>query len=452
MPYVKRLTQKNIDRGRHWLPFLNHQARELTMLIPSLFCLGEEMAGIYGHTTCTQDQHDLLHKLLGRKPKIPVNQQPYRVLIESLIALPRPGIARQGTINLLLLVVPKPGSDPSVLSEKCRDIEEFFQDREVVLTPHILPGPFPPLVLNEVMRTGVVLAGKHPMDNTDDFPDFSFFAGKLPDFITDCTSLGMNEWNPYQAYLDQQVKELVLHGVYHPYVRLISVNPFLLPYLPILARCEEERDTEKTVSVRNCIDALFSRFPPTREYMQELRKAWGLACTPVPNPSAMTFAGAIRTRKDLIPLEEKELPLFSWPPPSWWESARATLSHDGASWLIAEADFFRHRHAWIVLTWAVLAGLIGPQTLVKAPRSLLLKRRPYEILRKVLHDLLTGAYLIIPEDTHQGSIRKEWGRFFFSETPFAILNPGKKSELMLFESIKKKARLDDSDLQLNLKK
>lgn len=452
MPYVKRLTQSNIDRGRHWLPFLNPLSRELIMLTPSLFCLGDEMAGIYGHTTCSRDQFDLLHRLLGRKPKLPVNQQPYRVLIESLIALPRPGIAKPGSISLLLLVVPKPGADPSVLSEKCGEIGEFFRGREVDLTLHILPGPFPPLVLHEVMRTGVVLAGKHPLDSTDDFPDFSFSAGKLPDFIDDCTSLCTNEWNPYQASLDKEIRDFVLHGGYRPYVRLTSVNPFLLPYLPILVKYEEERDMEKTVAVRHCIDALFSRFPPTREVLKELRKAWGLSDSPASDPSAMTFAEAVRTRRDLIPLEEKELPLFSWPPPSGWELGRASLSHDGESWFIAEADFFRHRHAWIVLTWAALAGLIGPHTLVGGPRSLLLKRRPNEILSKVIQDLLRGSESIVPEDTHQGSVRKRSGRFFFSETPFAILDPGKKSELSLFESIKKKARLDDSDLHLNLKK
>jgi hypothetical protein len=452
MHSVKRLTQKNIDRGRHWLPFLNPRARDLIMLIPSLFCLSENMAGIYGHITCTPDQYDLLHHLLGRKPKIPVNQQPYRVLIESLIALPRPAVSRPGAINIVLLVVPKPGSDSSVLPEKCREIRGFFLDKEVALSPHILSGPFPPLILNEVMRTGVVLAGKHPLENTDEFPDFSFSAGKLPDYVTDCTSLGMNEWNPYQAYLEQQMEELVLQGRYHPYVHLTSVNPFFLPFLPILAKHEEEWDTEKTVAVRNCIDALFSRFAPTREDMKVLRKAWGIGDTPVSNPSDMTFAEAIRIRRDLIPLEGKELPLFSWPPPPWWELIRASLTYDGESWLIAEADCFRHRHAWVVLTWAALAGLIGPHTLVKAPRHLLLKRRPYEILRKVLQELLKGAGLIIPEDTHQGSVQMKSGRFFYSEAPFAALIPGKKSELSLFESIKKKALLDDSDLHPSLKK
>lgn len=448
MPYVKRLTQKNIDRGRHWLPYLTPQVRDLITLIPSLFCLGDDVAGIYGHTTCTQDQHDLLHKLLGRKPKIPVNQQPYRVLIESLIAIPRPGIVKPRMINILLVIVPKPGAAVSVLLEKCREISEFFLGRDIALTPHILPGPFPPLILYEVMRTGIVLAGKHPLGNIDDFPDFSFFAGELPEIITDDTSLCMNEWNPYQAYLEQELKEFILHSRYHPQVRLTAVNPFILPYLPILAKHEEERDTEKTVAVRNCIDALFSRFAPTREGMKDLRKAWGLSERPVPSPSTMAFAEAIDIRKDLIPLGKKELPIFSWPPVTSWALSRASLSHDGTSWFIVEADSFRHRHAWIVITWAALAGLIGPHTLVRAPRTLLLKRYPHAILDRLIQDLLRGDELIVPEDTHQGSIKMDSGRFTYSDTPFAILNPGRKSGLMLFESIKKKALLDDSDLHL----
>jgi hypothetical protein len=447
MPYVKRLIQKNIDRGRHWLPFLPSHVRDLVTLIPSLFCLGKDMAGIYGHTTCTQSQYRLLNRILGRKPDIPVGKQPYRVLIESLIAIPRPDIAKPGSVNILLIVVPKTGISLDTINTKCSEVRNFFQRKDVSLNVHVLEGPFPHRILYDVLRVGIVLAGRHPADNVEEFPDYSFFAGELPDYITDEKSFSVDEWDPYQAFLDSEVRDIILHGNYHPYLRLTSVNPFILPYLPVLTKYEEGRDADRVLLVRHCLDALFSRFGPTREGMAELKKAWGFENS-TPSPSSLTFSEAIRIRKKLLPIGEKELPIFSWPPVTLWAIPKASLICDGESWSLAEAGQFSHKYAWVVLVWAAIAGIIGHRTIVKAPRQLLLKRQARNLLENLLQEITMGADMIVPEDTHQGSVRVENGRFYFSQKPFAILEPGKKLNLMLFESIKKKALLDDSDLHL----
>jgi hypothetical protein len=100
----------------------------------------------------------------------------------------------------------------------------------------------------------------------------------------------------------------------------------------------------------------------------------------------------------------------------------------------------------VVLAWAAISGLIGSSTLLKTPDGLLLKTNAVTTLASLKDAISKGADIITSSDPRQGSIRINRGRFFFSDSPYAILERGRKISLALFKEIKKKALLDDSGL------
>ncbi|HOO46897.1 MAG TPA: hypothetical protein PLM29_11750, partial [Deltaproteobacteria bacterium] len=93
MSLAKQLSHKNIERARHWLPFLSPEMRDLVTLLPALFCEGSESIGILGRITCSHKEFELLKTYLGRKPQITAGRLPDRMPLESLIAVLKPSPA-----------------------------------------------------------------------------------------------------------------------------------------------------------------------------------------------------------------------------------------------------------------------------------------------------------------------------------------------------------------------
>jgi hypothetical protein len=233
--------------------------------------------------------------------------------------------------------------------------------------------------------------------------------------------------------------------VYRPHTSRHCVNPFIAPYMPALVGYEEEL-ADMLPTLRICLCELFIRFGPTREAMEEMMKAWQLGEKQVPDVSILSFDEAIRLRNMFVPLDTHELHIFSWPPNASWQLKKATLVWDGPGWRLSESDSFHHKHAWVVLAWAAITGLIGCGTSLNTPDGLLLKTNAVDILAGLNDTVLRGIDIITPSDPLQGSIRIMKGRFFFSDAPYAIMEPDRKLSLVLFEEIKKKALLDDSGL------
>jgi hypothetical protein len=180
--------------------------------------------------------------------------------------------------------------------------------------------------------------------------------------------------------------------------------------------------------------------------MEEMMKAWQLSEKQAPDVSTLSFDEAIRLRYMFVPLDTHELHIFSWPPNASWQLKKATLVWDGPGWRLSESASFHHKHAWVVLAWAAITGLIGRGTSLKTPDGLLLKTNAMDVLAELNDTIPRGVDIITSSDPLQGSIRIMKGRFFFSDAPYAILEPGRKISLVLFEEIKKKALLDDSGL------
>ncbi|HVN70393.1 MAG TPA: hypothetical protein VMU10_00105 [Desulfomonilia bacterium] len=415
------------------------------MLTPGLFCLGDDMAGIYAHPTCTPEQFALLKKYLDRRPKITISRLPDFILIQSLIMIPRPSVVGKDLLNLILLIIPVPDAPIEKIKHKCDEVESLFRAKGIGITTHILKGVLPQLAIHEVMRMGVVLAGRHPVLSRDDEMDMSFFTGDIPDAIDDDRTLRSSEWNPFQYILDREMETTIKAANYHTHMSVQSANPFIAPYLPMLIRYNEEPN-DVLLSLRLCIGALFQHFEPTRGATEELMRTWGLNKLQVPDTSNLSHAEAIHYRDIFVPLEEHELPLFSWPPKPSWQLEKVTLVWDGPGWKLAESGSFFHKHAWVVLAWASLSGLIGSNTALDCPEGLRLRANSVEMLVNLLNDISRGVEIITSSDPRQGSIRINKGRFFFSDASYAILEPGMKISLMLFEEIKKKALLDDSNL------
>jgi hypothetical protein len=99
-----------------------------------------------------------------------------------------------------------------------------------------------------------------------------------------------------------------------------------------------------------------------------------------------------------------------------------------------------------MLVWAAANGLIGRHTHISTPRSLVKKGNAKTLLLDALDALLNGTDILVPDDHRLGSVHLKNGRITFSGKPFAILEQGRKHSLEIFEAVKKKTLIDDSDL------
>ncbi len=151
-------------------------------------------------------------------------------------------------------------------------------------------------------------------------------------------------------------------------------------------------------------------------------------------------------------MEENELPVFSWPPLKTFTADRLELKVHEGLWGIAGYPEFSHSYAWVVLVWAAVNGLIGRHTQISTPRSLGVKGNAKNLLLDALDALLKGTDILVPDDHRLGSVHLRNGRITFSGRPFAILDQGRKHSLEIFEAVKKKTLIDDSDLSDREKK
>jgi hypothetical protein len=439
---TKALVQKNLNRARYSLPFINPTIRELISLIPALFCEGNPVAGIYGHTTCTREEYNLMKKHLARKPEIVIGRLPDKVLIESLILLLRPSPTNKFSCSITLVCRPKADVFIDEVMKKIEFIRLFFHKCGISLTGIIQNGTLPQLLIYEIMRTGIVLAGMHPVTQKIKSVEPLNYIGELPPFITDISKIQHNEWNPFQCLLERSVERFIENSDYPSSLTVQGVNPYIIPYLHILHKHDEEMDADIVEKIRTSLNYLYAPFPPTKEAIGDLKKSWKMTNSHH-RLDDLNFVNALQLRKWLVPLEENELPIFSWPSPAHLALPSAQLYSEEGLCYIRQAKQFSHPYPWVVLMWAVIAGLINEQTHLSLPGSLNFKRDKKHMLFKALGN---DVDIIVPEDHMQGSIHKKGGRFFFSDQPFAILEEGQKFSLELFESIKKKALLDDSDL------
>ena len=445
MHTATELVHKNIGRAWHWLPYCPPIIRDLIALLPALFCEGHPAVGIYGHKTCSPAQYDLMEKYLGRRPEIPIGRLPDRIGIDSLIVCVRPSLANEYYSSVMLICRPGAAARLDEIEEKAQEIRRIFGLHGIPLTCLIQAGTLPQLLVYEIMRTGIVLAGMQPVTRTEESSGSRTFIGELPHLITDTSRAESDEWNPFQCFLDQEVSGFIRAADYPAPLSIPGAHPFLIPYLHILHRYDEKMDTSVVAKIRASISSLFTPFPPTHEAMHALKNAWDMNDS-YQGLDKMSFDKALQLRTWLIPVAENELPIFSWPPPSHVALTTTRLHCDDGIWSLREARQYRHPYPWAVLTWAVIAGLITTETRLNMPGSLHFRRDIKNRLAAVHKAIAQGADIIVPEDHTQGSIHKKCGRFFFSDTPFAILDKGNKYSLELFEDIKKKALLDDIDL------
>ena len=386
-----------------------------------------------------------MEKYLGRRPEIPVGRLPDRIGIDSLILCVRPSLRNEYSSSVLLICRPGTANLLDELEEKAQEIRSVYKRHGISLSCLIQGDTLPQLLVYEIMRTGIVLAGMQPITRTRDSSDSRTFIGELPRLITDTSPAVSDEWNPFQCFLDQEVAPFIKAGDYPAPLSIPGANPFIIPYLHILHRYDEMMDTAGVEKIRSCISNLYTPFPPTQEAMHVLNKAWNMTDA-YRMLDQMSFDNALQLRKWLIPLKENELPIFSWPPPVHMALPAARLCCDEGLWFIRESGQYRHPYPWVVLAWGVMAGLITPETRLNLPDSLQCRDDIKKQLFAVHEGIAKGAHIIVPQDHTQGSIHFEDGRFFFSNTPFAILEKGYKYSLELFEDIKKKALLDDIDL------
>ncbi len=446
MQSAQALIQRNIQRARYSLPFFDPGLRDLITLIPPLLSEGSPSIGIYGRPGCSTREYELLAGYLDRKPAIVAGRLPDRVLIESLIALPVPSLAGRHSTSIMAVCLLRDEDHTEEVRTKIAAVARVFEKHGTPLAAHVSTGPLGQLLVYDIMRTGIVLAGKHPVTDKKAASDACIYIGGLPGVITQMhDSVRSREWNPFSHYLDSQTAEFIRKKDYPSALSVPSANPFIIPYLHMLHHHEERTDKERIEKLRMSLLGLFSSFPPTRELMQVLRSAWKMDSAPE-DFSGLDFTSALRLRKWIVPLKRDELPVFSWPPSMSFELDRLALGQERRHWGVAQTREFRHAHAWVVLTWAALAGLVGRATRITAPRELRMKSGVRKILLEGVESLLHGKDSLIPDDHFQGAIHLKGGRFFFSPGPFAILEQGNKHCIELFEAVKKKALLDDIDL------
>jgi len=449
MQPLHALVQRNIRRASFTLPFIDPGLRDMIGLIPSLLAEGQPSIGIYEHPPCTLRGYELLAKLLGRRPDIVVGRLHYRVMLESVIVLLRPGFTAPHYTELTLVCLARRDAPDFELTTKLYLLTSLFRDQGIPLETLVFKDTLPELLVYEIMRTGIVVAGKEPVTREDASSEKGFYIGGLPGIITQpAQGRASGSWNPFQTCLDSLVDRFVREGAYPSVLSVPSASPYLLPYLHILNHYEERSDAEEVEKIRTSLLACFSRFPPTAEVMKDLGRTWKMAPQ---NPARLGFTEALRLRSWLVPLERNELPVFCWPLPAGFERDRVELTVSDGLWCVQGAPEFRHAYAWVVLTWAAVSGLIGPATKVAAPRSLGMKRDGPALLQGTLDALGKGVELLVPHDPTQGSIAVKGGRFFFSPQPFAILEKGRKHSVELFEMVKKKTLIDDHGLSDKIK-
>jgi hypothetical protein len=444
---AQALIQRNIQRSRHSLPFFDPDMRDLIAVLAPLFSEGSVPIGIYGRPGCTRKEFELLEKLLRRKPEIIVGRLPDRIILESLIALPRPSLSGRRCTAVALVCLARGQAHATEITSRIETAAGLYSRYGVPLTGAVFSGRLPELVICEIMRTGIVLGGRHPITDRAAESDGCIHIGDLPRIVTSPDDLPRpREWNPFSHYLEAERAEFIARGDYPCVLGVPSANPFIVPFLHILHRHEERMDKERIDKTRASLLGLFSRFPPTNEAMQDLAAAWKTSPSSL-DVRALGFTEALALRRWLVPLEEDELPICAWPPPGHFGLERLSLVHDRDGWSIAEAREFRHAHAWVVLAWVALAGLVAPGTRIISPGELGLKRSAGELLRRAAEAMASGVDLLVPENHLQGSVRFVNGRFFYSPLPFALLEKGTKHSLEIFEEVKKKAMLDDIDLE-----
>lgn len=444
---VQALIQRNIQRSRHSLPFFDPGLRDLIAVIAPLFSEGSHAIGIHGRPGCSRKEFELLGKLLRRKPEIIVGRLPDRILVESLIALPRPTLSGRRSTAVALVCLARGQAHVPEIRARIDVAADLLGRHGVPLSGAVFTGRLPQLVIYEVMRTGIVLGGRHPVTDPGTESDACICIGDLPRAVDSSDDLPRTrEWDPFSHYLEAERAAFIARGDYPCVLGTPLANPYIVPFLHILHHHEERTDKDRIDRTRGSLLGLFSRFPPTREAMRDLSAAWKTDPSLV-DIHGLGFTKALGLRKWLVPLEKNELPICAWPPPEHYGLERLSLVHDRDGWSIAEAREFRHPHAWVVLAWAALAGLVMPGTRITSPDEPGLKRSAGDLLRQAAKALASGADILVPENHLQGSVRFSGGRLFYSSQPFALLEQGAKHSVELFEGVKKKALLDDIDLK-----
>lgn len=451
---IKRLVHKNIQRARHSLPFLPLTVRDLISLVPPLVALDEPSFGVYGHPMCSESEHVTLKKYISKPPVSPLLRLPDRVLLETLIAIPRPYLASPYTCAFYIIAIPRKGAPYKEIEEKFRAIRAFMMAQGLVVVFHLQEPPLAPLLVYEIMRVGIMLAGKHPVINTDEVSEASVWIGETPSIIKDPRMLPAVEWNPFKYFLDREVVKYIMLGDYPASLaHIVNINPFLLPYMHILDRYEENMEIEQIEKIRTSLFFLFSSFGPTADVMKEMIHVWNWSECKYKGLSDLSYIDAMSLRKWLVPLEDGELPIVSWPPAGKWPLSIAALSQDRSMWYIAtRRRVFSHKYPWVVLVWGVITGLIGKDTKIQAPHHIRLKPNINQVLSSVLEAVSNDVTLLIPKDQLQGSIRIKDKRFFFFDLPFEILAKSKRYIVDLEQEVRKKVKLDDIGLDAFIRK
>ncbi len=452
MPYMhgrQSLIQGNINRARHSLPFLDPSLRDLITLIPLMLSEGDLPIGIYGSPVYDRKEFGLLEKHLGRRVRIAMSRLPYRIMVESLIVLVRPSIANRYFSTVTVVCVARNDAPLREIDSKLAAVADVFRNFCIPFSWLISDGsPLPELLVYEILLTGIVMGGKQPASARGMDPDLYAYIGDLPGKISQTDLPRTGEWNPFRHYLDERVEQFISWDDYPSVLSVPSANPFLIPYLHILHRLEENMDTEQVEKMRMSLLYLFSFFPPTKDAVKDLMNVWKIRYSYTPLKE-LTFEESMRLRRWLVPLEENELPIFSYPAPPYFVAERLELKREGGLWgFEGSRKFFSHRHPWVVFVWATAAGLLGKGTKVTTPQDLVMKRNWKDLLLNSLKALRNGADILVPDDHSQGSIHFRKGRIFFLPAPFAILGQGQKHSLGLFEDIKKKTLIDDIDLKM----
>lgn len=442
---TRSLMQKNLQRSSFSLPFLDPTLRDLITLIPTLFAEGKPCIGIYEHPPCSQNDFDLLEKYLGRKPEIRVGSIPYRVSLESVIVLVRPSLSNRCFTSIAIVCIARRGESVDDITAKISAIADIFSSHGIPLEGLVYTDPLPQLLINEILRTGIVVGGKEPVTSMNAVSESSVYIGELQGKITEPDLSARAEWNPFQAFLDEQIAEFIAKNDYPAAVSVPSSNPYIVPYLHILHHHEEHGDTDKIEKMRVSLFYLLSCFPPTRDFMNNLMSRWK-SDRSSPPLNELGIRDSFRIRRWLAPLEKDELPVFTWPPLPQFSVERVSLEMNDYLWSIQGFGEFKHKHAWVVLLWAAVIGLIGARTRITAPDVLMLKRTCEKNLFDALKAIRQGKDLLVPEDHRHGSVQIKQGRLYFSAAPFAILEKGNKHSVGLFEIIKKKTLIDDSGL------
>jgi len=408
---------------------------------------GQPVCGIHGHAFNAVES-SLLKTYFPEHEPVPVDRLADRVMLESIIAIPRPSPTHPCHVTVQLIALPKPEADEAALEVKLKECARLMGEKGLPIAPAILRAPLPPLLCYDIMRLGVVLAGRHPVIRAEEQGDATIFIGDLT--AQDCRRMPEHAgWSVFEQVLEDEIRGFLSAGRYPMLFSIPTANPYLLPYLPILNHYEEQLDTSRLEKLRTCLYYLFADFPPTQEAMAQLSRDWRL-----PELTALgrlSVQDCLRLRLWLIPSADNELPVCAWPAPGGWSLAEVHLHKSGDLWGIAGLTMLRHRYPWVILAWAGLTGLIGRVTYIHR-HGLRLRRDARDHLVRMADCVARGVDIIVPPDHSQGSIRLRGGRFYYSDAPFALLDKGNKFSLDLDEPVIRKARLDDTGLEHLIKK